>query len=335
MLLPASRAAAVEDAARLSIERDPSGEGFVVPGTGLWFGGDVTVVGAVPERLPSFVELDDLSLLIRYEPAPRLAFFSETRLESTVAYFDDVGFERGSVEIAIERLYADVLLSPHVTLRTGKLFTPFGLWNVIRRAPLTWTVEAPAVTEETFPQHATGLSLAYQATWQGWSFDATGYGPAQDELPLRQTKESGLMAGGRAVVGRSLGLAYGALGLSAVTFEEDDDAQWAEAYGADLEVTFRGNVLTGEVDYTSLPGPGGSREFGFYLQDAIPIVDTLYGVLRVEQFQPRSGSIATGGLTGLFWRPVPCVILKANYQFGDRVEDVMEPGFYASVSLFF
>jgi hypothetical protein len=37
-----------------------------------------------------------------------------------------------------------------------------------------------------FPRRATGLDLLYQTTWRGWTFDATMYGPAEDQLaPLR------------------------------------------------------------------------------------------------------------------------------------------------------
>ena len=327
-------ASAMAFAGDVRVMRDPSGQGYVVPGTGLWFGGDLTLTFGVPEGAPAFLEIDDLSLLLRYEPTARLAFFTELRLENTLELLEGIGVEEGSADIQIERLYAEALLTPHLTLRAGKFFTPFGLWNVIHRAPLTWTVDAPEVVEETFPKRATGLSLVYQTTWHGWSFDATGYGPAQDELALRRTDEDGLMAGGRFAVGRALGPAYATFGLNAMGFEDAESERWAEAYGADLEATFRGHQLMGEFEYTRLRGPGAPRELGFYLQDAIPITSTLYGVLRAEYIDLREGA-GTGGLVGVFWRPRPYLILKANYQFGDRVDDVLEPGFFASVALFF
>jgi hypothetical protein len=37
----------------------------------------------------------------------------------------------------------------------------------------------------------------------------------------------------------------------------------------------------------------------------------------------------------VFWRPVPYVILKTDYLFGDKVEDRLEPGFLVSVALYF
>ena len=325
-----------EQPPRFSIMRDPGGEGFIVPGTGLWFGGDVTITGGAPEGDPAFLELDDVSLLLRWDAAPRLAFFAEARLEETVELLEAEGFEDSSPEISIERLYADVLLTPRLSLRAGKFFTPFGLWNVVHRAPLVWTIEEPAIAEGTFPKRTTGLSLVYQTTWQGWSVDATAYGPAQDELPLRRTTESGLMAGGRAAVGRTLGSAYGTLGLNVAGFEDHGTRRWAEAYGTDFEVTWRGAQLTGELVYEHLRGPA-SKQYGFYVQAAVPIphVDDLYGVLRIEHFRPRHGAAGTGELVGVFWRPLPFLIVKTNYLFGEKIEDVLEPGFITSVVFFF
>jgi hypothetical protein len=334
--LVASRAHAADDPPRFSITRDPGGEGFVVPGTGLWFAGDVTITGGAPEGDPAFLELDDVSLLLRWEPAARLAFFAEARLEETIELVEAVGIERESAEISIERLYADVLLTPRLTLRAGKFFTPFGLWNVVRRAPLVWTIEEPAVVEGTFPKRATGLSLVYQTTWQGWTVDATAYGPAQDKLSLRASREDGLMAGGRVAIGRALGSAYGTAGLNVAGFEDHGTRRWAQGYGTDLELTFRGVQLTSEFVYEDLHGRA-RRQYGFYAQAAVPLplADDLYGVLRIEHFRPRHGERGTGELVGVFWRPLPFLILKTNYLFGEKVEDVLEPGFYTSVVLFF
>src|SRR5262249_36401488 len=76
-------AAAVEAAPPVGITRDPSGEGFIIPGKGLWLAGDATITGSVPEGKRAIGELDDLTLLTRYEPSARFTFFSEVRLEDT------------------------------------------------------------------------------------------------------------------------------------------------------------------------------------------------------------------------------------------------------------
>jgi hypothetical protein len=278
--------------------------------------------------------LDEVDLLLRYEPMPRLSFFSETRLDNTVIFEESRGVETGSGDLSIERLYADILLTPQLTLRAGKLLTPFGLWNVIRRAPLSWTVERPPVTEKTFPEHTTGLSLTYQTTWHGWSFDATGYGPAQDQLSFRQSDEGDLLFGGRVATGHSVGPAFVTVGLDEAGFDDTESDRWADTWGTDVEVDVAGHQITGEFAYSLLRGDV-SREVGGYVQDAIPMLSNLYGILRFDYFQPRRGPGDVGGLIGVFWRPYQPLIVKLNYQFANRQTDNLNPGLLMSVSLFF
>lgn len=293
------------------------------------------MTATVPEHGRSVAELDDVSLLSHYDASPRLSFFSEMRIENTLLFEQGRDLRAGSGDASIERLYADVIVAPHLTLRIGKLLTPFGLWNVIRRAPLSWSIERPAATEQTFPQHVTGLSLTYQATWHGWSFDATGYGPAQDELAFRNHDETGLIAGGRAAAGHSLGPAFATLGFNGASFEDGRTERWVQTIGTDGEIDVWGHQLTGEFIYSHLRGPSVTREFGAYLQDAIPLTPEVYGVLRLDYIQPRTGGDSIGGLVGGFWRPVPWLIVKLNYQFATHRTDNLDPGFVAAVSLIF
>jgi hypothetical protein len=334
-LLPAASAPA--DTLIPGVTRDPSGVGLRLPGN-LWLSGDVTFTLDVPETQPTSFELDDMSLLARWEPYSRLAFFGELRLENLLEVVEGEGALTSGGELEIERLYAEVLLTPTLSLRVGKVFTPFGLWNVISRGPLTWTVEEPAVTENMFPQRATGLSLLYQKTWRGWSFDATAYAPAQNQIQFRETEDegldSGLMFGGRVAAGRDLGPAFASLGLNAAGFTRRQSRIWMTATGLDLTISAWGHEITGELTY-KVPAAGGRTTHGFYLQDAIPIVRTLYGVLRLEYFHRRHGPGATGQLVGLFWRPIPNVVVKADYIFGTRRLENLETGFQASFSLLF
>lgn len=319
----------------LPIERDPGGDGYRLFGGTLWLAGDATISGTVPEHGPASVELDDVSLLIRFEPTPRLSFFSETRLEDTVILEQGRNLRAGSGDVSIERLYADVLLTPNLTLRIGKILTPFGLWNVIRRAPLSWTVERPPVTAQTFPEHATGLNLIYQATWHGWSLDATGYGPVQDQLAFRESQEGGFLGGGRLAAGHVLGDAFATIGSNAAAFEDNQTRRWAQAYGLDGELDVWGHQLTTEFTYDWLHGPDVSRELGCYVQDAFPVMHEIYGVLRFDYIQPRRSHDAVGGLVGVFWHPIPTLIIKLDYQFANHRTDNLDPGFLGAVSLFF
>lgn len=325
------------------IRWDP-GHGITFP-HGLWLAGDLTFDGDLLEHEPASAELNDVSLLARWEPIDRLSFFGELRLDDVFEFVNGEGANSGTYDLTVERLYAEALLTPTVTLRVGEVYTPFGLWNVVRRAPLTWTVERPAITESVFPQHATGLSLLYQATWQGWSVDATTYGPAQDELSFRrrdddELQEDGLMFGGRVAAGHALGPAFMALGLNALGFRPAGWSEWATVTGADLDVTLADHHVTGEFTFRISPSGRLTRQ-GLYLQDVIPltpfvpVVRELYGVLRFEQVQPGHGPSGVGGLVGLWWRPIPMLVLRANYFFTNRTLDHFEPGFRSAVSIMF
>src|SRR5262245_43729501 len=317
------------------------GGGYRVGQTGLWLGGYATVEGEVPQSGPARIELGDLGLLARYELTPQLAFFNETDLEDTVSLVEHDGIERGSKVILLERLYLDWAPTPELTLRFGKFLTPFGIWNVIRRAPLTWTVDRPVATQNAFPDHTTGLSLIYQTTRRGWSLDATAYGQAQDELVRGASDISATaVGGGRAVAGHTLGPAYLALGVSGLAFDNKDTQRWEDAYGADADLTIWGNHLTGEFAYSHLRQPHASREWSFYVQDVVPLYGPLYGVLRLEHVEPRRGRAVNGQLIGLAWRPFPHIVIKTDYQFADHEGDPtakgdLERGSLASLTVFF
>jgi len=325
------------------IHWDP-GYGITAP-YDLWLAGDLTFDGDLLEHEPATAELDDVSLLARWEPTDRLSFFGEARLDDAFAFVNGEGANSGNWDLTVERLYAEVLFTPTVTLRFGEVYTPFGLWNVVRRAPLTWTPERPAITEAVFPQHATGLSLLYQATWHGWSVDATTYGPAQDELSFRQRdedelQENGLMFGGRVAVGHALGPAFTALGLNALGFHPAGWSGWATVTGADLDVTLADHHVTGEFTFRISPRGRLTRQ-GLYLQDVIPltpfvpVLRDLYGVVRFEQIRHGHGPTGVGGLAGLWWRPIPMLVLRADYFVTNRTLDHFEPGLRSSVSIMF
>jgi len=315
--------------------------GYRVGQTGLWVGGFASLEVEVPESQPAILQLADLGLLVRYELTPTLAFFNETDLDDVVSWVEGSGIERGSRVLLLERLYLDWTPHPEITVRFGKFLTPFGIWNVIRRAPLTWTVDRPVATQNAFPDHITGLSLIYQTTRHGWSFDATAYGQAQDELVRGASDISATAAGGgRVVAAHTLGSAYLALGLSGVAFDNRDTNRWEDSVGTDADLTLLGNHITGEFAYTRVRETKASDEWSFYVQDVVPLYGQLYGVLRFEHVVPRRGPTVNGPLIGLTWRVLPHVILKADYQFADHPADPsqksdIEPGFLAGVTVFF
>jgi len=311
---------------------------------GLWIAGDVTVHGQVPEQGPSRVEIDDLSFLARWELTTRLALFGELRMEDFFEAVAGEGVLPSERKFVFERLYAEALVTPALTVRLGTVYTPFGLWNVIRRSPFTWTVEEPAIADDVFPTHSTGLSLLYQTTWRGWSFDATSYGPVQDTVRWGHTggedDERGWLTGTRVAVGRILGPAFGSLGLNAAGFRNRGQSTWGTVLGLDSELDLVGHQVTGEVTWR-LAGSGQRSVHGLYLQDVIPLepfsacARNLYGVVRFEYFQPGTGRAEIGGILGLYWRPVPWLVLRTDYTFGSRTIERFQPGLNTSISFLF
>src|SRR5690349_17542506 len=96
-----SRAAAanVEWPSGWAPTRDPSGEGYRIGDHGLWVAGDATIAATVPEEARPRLELEDLDLLVRYEPTPRVAFFTDVRLEETLLMVGD-DFHVGSGDLS-------------------------------------------------------------------------------------------------------------------------------------------------------------------------------------------------------------------------------------------
>jgi hypothetical protein len=333
-LLDDSRPGLLDDN-RQPPSEDFGADGIRALGGALSIGGDVTIAASVLEDGPSSLEVDDVNLLLRYEPHPRLAFFSETRLENSLSIAEGDGTD-SSPDVAIERLYVDWYVGSGVTLRAGKFLTPFGIWNVTRRAPLTWTVERPIVTDVAFPEHTTGVSALYETTIHAWSLDAIAYGPAQDELPLRSSEEDDrLLAGGRVALGHGLGPAFLTVGLNGAAAEHGETEHMRGLYGADLELNVAGHQVMAEIASAQADGGDGSDLWGFYLQDAIPVFSTVYGVVRFEHFAPPQGRASDGGLIGVWWRPWRHLIVKADYQFVTEQREDLQRGLLTSVALFF
>ncbi len=314
------------------------GEGAFLPGN-LWVAGDINFGVEIPEKGPDVLEIDHLSLLARWEPTPRLSLFTELRVEEPFHVIEGEGGSSEDVELKLERLYAEILLTQTLTLRLGRFFTPFGLWNPVHRAPLLWTVEEPAIADELFPTATTGLSLLHRTTWEGWSFDSTLYGPTQDEIGTTHTAERGWILGGRFAAGRALAETFATLGVDAVAYRPRH-GDWTTAAGLDLEWNVGGHQVMSEFS-AFVPSGHVRTAHGAYVQDAIPLAPLgpfardLYGTVRAEYFQPSVGPAGVGGLVGFFWRPRPYLILRADYLFANRTFEQLQPGFHASLSLLF
>jgi hypothetical protein len=332
--LAAPAAAAADDVG--GAEPPEISQGLALGESGLWIGGYVNNTAAVLEDAPNSLSLADVGVLLRYQLTPTISLFNETDLSESLTWTEGAGVQVGSRVLLLERLYADWQPRPDVTLRVGKFLTPFGLWNVVRRAPLTWTVAAPLITESIFPDHITGAAVGFQRTLRGVTVDATAYGQATDELYEGASDTVASAAGGgRSSAGASFGPAYVELGASGVGFQNDSTHRWQSGSGADVACTAWGNYLQAEFAYGTHVGAGSGAQWGLYVQDALPIVPTVWGVLRYEYFEPAAGPPINGPLVGLAWRPLAWLFLKGDYQFGNHDFDDLQRGFMAAVVVFF
>jgi hypothetical protein len=328
-------AAAAPDAETAAASEGLS-SGWELGDSGLWVGGYLTNTLSLLEDGPDSLALSDVGLLLRYQLTPTVSLFNETDLDDSLVWESGHGVQVGSRVLLLERLYADWQPMPDLTLRLGKFLTPFGLWNVVRRAPLTWTIESPLIADTIFPDHITGAAVGLQNTLGGWTFDATAYGQATDELvPGASDTVPKYAGGGRLSAGRDVGPAYLDLGASGVAFQNEATEKWQDGFGTDFACTAWGNYLQAEFAYGRQLTAGADPQLGFYVQDALPITTGLWGVVRIDYLDPANGGALNGQLVGLAWRPLPWLFLKANYQFGNRSSDDLDRGFMAAVVAFF
>ena len=80
--------------------------------------------------------------------------------------------------------------------------------------------------------------------------------------------------------------------------------------------------------------PVGARIFGLYVQGAVQLVDSVYGIGRYEYYDPGTTTAVDLFDAGLAWRPFPILILKADYLFANIRSEFGQP-LRASISLLF
>ena len=130
------------------------------------------------------------------------------------------------------------------------------------------------------------------------------------------------------------------MAVDVASYRPRHHGDWNTATGLDLDVSVAGHEVMGEISCFVPSGPGRTTH-GAYLQDAIPMAPlgdlarNLFGVVRVEYFQPTSGRAGVGGLVGFFWRPRPYLVVRADYLFANRTFEELQPGFHGAISLLF
>ncbi|MBI3769590.1 MAG: hypothetical protein HY271_14025 [Deltaproteobacteria bacterium] len=107
------------------------------------------------------------------------------------------------------------------------------------------------------------------------------------------------------VAAHQLGAAYLGVGLNVAGAERNHRSGLQPVAGADVNLSFAGNDLLGELVYARSSESGSHDEWGYYLQDAVPLRDDLYAVARYEHFRSSRGGAIDAGLIGIAWRIHP------------------------------
>jgi hypothetical protein len=322
--------------APMLITRSPIGDIDYRPGrgvsfgdTGLTLGGFATLGMTDLEGNHARFSLDGLDLFVFFDPSPYLHFFSDISFEKLIE-IDENGDSGPGPDVIVRRLYGELNLTDRANFRFGEYLTPVGRWNQIPAEPLTWTTSRPLVTDIPFDLTETGAEFWGSLFPPGGSLTYTLYGQFLEpptEEPDNPPADYG--AGARleysALSGWSLGSSY---------FSSVRNGRWNYLGGLDgLWRTGRfelsGEFLGGHGD------PVGARIFGLYVQGAVQLFDSVYGIGRYEYYDPGTTTAVNLFDAGLAWRPFPILILKADYLFTNTESDLGRPGLRASISLLF
>ncbi len=307
------------------------GRGLHLGRTPFTLGGYTNVNLTRDEGGPARLKWDDLSLFVMAQPNPRFHLFAELEFEDLVEV-DDHG-RGGTVNnlFTVERLYGDLAGSDEINLRVGKFLTPVGRWNVIHAQPLVWTTSRPLVTSLPFDNHVTGAMLFGSLFPHGGTLSYSVYGQFVNQFePLAQPQPADRSAGARLEYTAPTGLS---LGTSFFTFT--DRGVWQQLAGLD-GLWQRGRFeLMGEFAYEAAPRDPGSQ-WGLYLQGVAEIVPRLYAVGRYEHFDQRRPEPEVNLFAlGLAYKPLPPLVLKAEYLLADHPAQESPPGFKCSLAILF
>ena len=306
------------------------GRGLRIGDTGLSLGGYSEVELFRDEGEHAHLTLSDLSLFVVADPLPRLHFFSEIEYEN-VLDLDQRGHVGSSDDnLTAERLYADVTLTDALTLRTGVFLTPVGRWNVIHAAPLVWTTSRPLTTQKPFDQNVTGVMLfgsvfPRHGTLTYYLYDQfeeplegnPDFHPAEHSVGARLefTSDASWSVGTSVLAARRAG-------------------GWRQLGGLDLLWSRERLELMSELVFAD--GGDIGFEWGAYVQAALALTARLALVDRFEHYDgpPPAPPVNLIAL-GVAYRPLPAIVLKAEYLIADRSAPDANQGFKASFATLF
>lgn len=312
------------------------GQGLRLGHSGITIGGYGSIRYEEPRNAPREFAASALSMFLTWDSGAHIHLFSELELEDFVVVREGREFGSRSNPFEVERLYADVYLTDAINFRLGKFLTPIGRWNLLHADPLVWTTSRPLVTSQAFSPNITGGMFYGTVTPLGKALDYSFYVEATDEIDPDDRESPFKEAVGFHLLYHPSETTT--VGASYANFAREESRESHEdLFGVDLFWSRQRYELTGEFVYRrSEKGSAGDDEWGLFAQGVIPLTTRFFAVGRYEYFDvkgPQSGVHLW--LVALAFRPVPPLILKAEYTVGQNNHGNIPEGFATSLALLF
>ncbi len=345
------------------------GRGLSISNTGLNLGGYASTKYENLRDDPGRYALT-VSPFISWDLLGRVRFFTELELEDIAIVEAGRRLRSRGDPLEIERLYADFFVSDALALRAGKFLTPIGRWNEQHADPLVWTTSRPMITFQSFAQDTTGLMLHGRFTPFGRELEYALFGALPEDLDPDEAERASEFV---EAIGFRLRYHLGAvqLGASYVNHireeeflikraceqdeldeleEEDCEEGFIEE---EFEIEQRENLLGldvfwsenkyelhGELTYRLGAKGRSNPEWGLFLQGVaplpLPLIRDLFAIGRYEFFDPTGPVPGAHVWTlGTAFRPLPPIILKAEYSVAHRNFAEVPEGFAMSIAILF
>lgn len=292
-----------------------------------------------PNRAPTTLELDDLSLFISGKFNRWFNPFLEAEAYSIPLWTEGKGAQFNSAQLVIERLYNDIHITDDDTLRAGKFLAPINHWNIVHAAPLVWTTNRPVTSTYSRADYITGVSLRHEFdTLSGHALEVY-WQPVEEfnhKTLAAQERHYQSVAGARWIAHEDLDYYWGVSFQHANVERSDEtrnaisvDGNWQhEWFELESELMFT-QVNTHQAHFRD-------HDWGGYLQMAVPLVEHFYLIGRYEHFEFANKLAATDtALGGIVYRPVPRLSFKLEWQQTQGSIFHNQTGLYSSIAVLF
>lgn len=305
------------------------------------YSGYVEIIAEKPTGGKARLVAEDVSLFVAGHVNKWLNPFIETELSNiTILQAGGRLFSNNSGNVVLERLYNDSYLTDNLSLRVGKMLTPFGEWNLIHAAPLVWTTTRPMTTYRGFNQFTSGIALNYADPRS-----------ALPELQLYMQPDGEILPDTNLPVARNyvhvaglhLNWLWGLddkLGLSFQHAQIENTEEHQTLAGFNFNKEFGKLAFETEAFHAHISGVNAARvrdnEWGAYLQGSYALNERWNLLGRHEYFADRGYNTASEhSLLGVSYKPAPSTVWKLEYvkQHGQQLD--ISTGLFASFSAFF